>query len=182
MEMIEKSGLPGNFKAWCYQHGVLPRILWPLLMYEVPMTTAEGLERMMSRYLRRWLGVPRSFTNIGLYSTGSKLQLPIRAVTEEYKTTKVRAVMTLRDSRDDKIREAGIEVRTGRKWKAEQAVKEAEARLRHKDIVGTVAQGRQGLGCVTRSSWRLASTEEKRDLVQQDICLQEEEARQTILQ
>ena len=24
IERIEKSGLPGKFKAWCYQHGVLP--------------------------------------------------------------------------------------------------------------------------------------------------------------
>merc|ERR1711894_714959 len=145
MEAIEKSGLPGKFKAWCYQHGVLPRILWPLLVYEVPMTTAESLERKMNRYLRRWLGVPKSFSSVGLYSTGSKLQLPIRSVTEEYKTTKVRAVMTLRDSRDEKIRGAGIEVRTGRKWRASDAVKEAESRLQHQDIVGTVTHGRLGL-------------------------------------
>ncbi len=26
---IDKSGLPGKFKAWIYQQGVLPRILWP---------------------------------------------------------------------------------------------------------------------------------------------------------
>ena len=37
MESIDKSGLPGKYKAWCYQHGILPRMTWPLLMYEVPM-------------------------------------------------------------------------------------------------------------------------------------------------
>ena len=30
---IDKSGLPGRFKAWLFQHAVLPRILRPLLVY-----------------------------------------------------------------------------------------------------------------------------------------------------
>ena len=33
---VDKSGLPGKFKAWVYQYGILPRILWPLLVYAVP--------------------------------------------------------------------------------------------------------------------------------------------------
>ena len=35
-----------------------------------------------------------------------------------------------------------------------------------------------GLGCMTRSSWKVASSEEKSRLVQQEICQQEEEVRQ----
>jgi len=179
MERVEKSGLPGKFKAWCYQHGVLPRILWPLLVYELPLTTVESLERKLNRYLRRWLGVPKSFSSVGLYSTGSKMTLPLRAVTEEFKTAKVRAVMMLRDSKDEKIRQAGIEVRTGRKWKAGEAVREAESWLRYQDIVGTVAHGRLGLGCVTRSSWAAATETEKREMVQKEVRQQEEETRQS---
>ena len=33
---IDKSGLP---KACLFQHAVLPRILWPLLVYDIPITT-----------------------------------------------------------------------------------------------------------------------------------------------
>ncbi len=29
---VDKSGLPGRFKAWVYQHAILPGILWPLLV------------------------------------------------------------------------------------------------------------------------------------------------------
>ena len=119
--------------------------MWPLLMYEVPATTVEGLERKMNRYLRRWLGVPKSFSSVGRYSTGSKFQIPITAVTEEYKVTKARAAITLRSSQDPKIRDAGLEERTGRKWKAKDAVREAESRLKHQDIGGTVGQGWRGL-------------------------------------
>ena len=120
-------------------------------MYEVQTAAVVSLEGKINRYLHRWLGVPRSFSSVGLYSSNSKLQLPIKALTEEYKMNKVRAVMMLRDSKDEKVREGGIRVRTGRKWSASEALKEAESRLQHQDIVGIVEQGRLGLGCVTRA-------------------------------
>ena len=30
MRNIDKTGLPGKLKAWIYQHGLLPRIAWPV--------------------------------------------------------------------------------------------------------------------------------------------------------
>lgn len=56
-----------KFKAWLYQQALLPRLIWPLMLYEVPSTTVEALERITSRHLRKWLGVPPSFSSIGLY-------------------------------------------------------------------------------------------------------------------
>ncbi|XP_056314571.1 uncharacterized protein LOC130229674 [Danio aesculapii] len=178
MTSLEKSGLPGKYKAWGYQHGVLPRLLWPLLVYEVPVSTVEGLERKMNTYLRRWLGVPRSFCSIGLYSTGSKLQLPLTSVLEEYKVTKTRQAIMLRDSQDEKVRQADLVVGAGRKWSANKAVRDAEERLQHADIVGTVAQGRLGLGCFTSASWNKADPKERRWLIQREVRKAEEETRQ----
>ncbi|KAK3520023.1 hypothetical protein QTP70_010861 [Hemibagrus guttatus] len=124
--MTEKSGLPGKYKAWGYQHGVVPRLLWPLLVYEVSVSTVEGLERKINTYLRRWLVAPRSFCFIGLNSTGSKLQLPVTSVLEEYKATKTCQAIMLRDSKDERVCQAGIVVRTGCKWSASRALTEAE--------------------------------------------------------
>ncbi|XP_052218246.1 uncharacterized protein LOC127835860 [Dreissena polymorpha] len=176
---VDKCGLPGKFKAWIYQHGILPRLLWPLLVYSVPSSTVEAMERTINSFLRRWMGVPKSFTSLGLYCTGSKLQIPLRSLTEEYKVTKARKVIMLRDSRDEKVREAGVQVNTGRKWRADKAVEEAEARLRHSDIVGNVAHGRLGFGCVTRSQWSKASAKDRRTQVQEEIRRMEEESRLT---
>ncbi len=64
---VDQSGLPGKFKCWIYQHGILPRILWPLLVYEVPITSVELMERTVGSYLRRWLGLPRSLSTTALY-------------------------------------------------------------------------------------------------------------------
>ncbi|KAJ3601767.1 hypothetical protein NHX12_032733 [Muraenolepis orangiensis] len=49
LKSVDKSGLPGKLKAWVYQHGILPRILWPLLVYAVPISTVETLERRTAR-------------------------------------------------------------------------------------------------------------------------------------
>ena len=120
--------------------------IWPLMLYEVPNTTVESLERITSRHLRKWLGVPPSLTSIGLYGKTNKLQLPLSPLVEEFKVARSRLVLTPRDSPDELIRDAGIEARSSRKWSATEAVKQAENTLKHKDIVGVTAAGRQGIG------------------------------------
>ncbi|XP_076086812.1 uncharacterized protein LOC143057392 [Mytilus galloprovincialis] len=86
--------------------------------------------------------------------------------------------MTLKESRDYKVRTAGVQVRTGRKRSASKAVSEAESRLRPKDIVGTVAVGRQGFGTSKSCYWKNGNTQERRSLVQREIKSRGEENRQ----
>lgn len=130
----------GKFKAWLYQHGIPPRILWPLLIHEMPILTVETLERVSSSssHLRRWLGLPRSLSSIALYGRSNKQQLPLKSLEEEFKATKARVVIEYRDSSDPKVSEAGIEVTTSRKWSAEEAVPQAKSRLHYNRLVGVV--------------------------------------------
>jgi len=85
---------------------------------------------------------------------------PLTSVVEVFKTGKARLIVTLKGSRDEKIRKAGV-VRTGRKWSASKAVTEAESRLRYKDVVGTVFVSRHG------QRWKGANATERRQLVQE---------------
>jgi hypothetical protein len=126
---------------------------------------------------RRWLGVPQSFTSIGLYGHTTKLQLPLTSLSEEFKVAKSGLVMTLQESKDHRVSQAGIETRSGRKWSASQAVEHASSRLSHGDIVGTTCVGRQGLGMTTRTQWKSASAQERRQLVQTEVRAEEEETR-----
>ncbi|XP_063050108.1 uncharacterized protein LOC134444859 [Engraulis encrasicolus] len=174
---VDKSGLPGKFKAWLYQHGILPRLLWPLLVYNVPITTVECFERKVSSFLRKWLGLPRSLSSVALYGRNNKLELPFSSLTEEFMVTRAREVLLYRDSRDIKVSSAGIEVRTGRKWCAQEAVNQAESRLRHSELVGTVASGRAGLGSNPRPSYNKAKGKERRQLIQEEVRAGVEEAR-----
>ncbi len=112
---------------------------------------------------------------LGLYSTGSKLQLPVILVLEEYKSTKTCQAMMLQNSKDERVCQTGIVVRTGHKWSASRALTEAEDRLQHADIIRTVAQGRLGLGCFTRTSWNKADPKQCHSMVQREVCKAEEE-------
>ena len=149
-----------------------------MMLYDVPSSTIEALERITSRHLRKWLGIPPSFSSVGLYGKNNKLQLPLSALAEEFKAAKTRLVLTLRDSPDEQIREAGIVTRTGRKWSATESVSQAESTLRHLDIVGVTAVGREGIGATKTLLWSQANQTQKRAMIQTEVRRAEESTRQ----
>lgn len=53
------------------------------------------------------------------------------------------------DSSDPKVAKQGIQMKAGRKWRAEKAVKEADARLQNKRVVEVVTQSHTGIGSST---------------------------------
>ena len=138
LKEIDHAKLPGKFKLWCLQFGLYPRLLWPLMMYEVAVSRVEMIEKKCRAYTRKWLGLPRCLNNAALYGKGIPLELPITSIVEEYKAGKVRTVMMLRYSKDQTIRDDPSDVRTGKRWQAEVEVNRAEEALKHKDIVGAV--------------------------------------------
>lgn len=97
--VVDKSGLPRMFKVWIYQHGILPRLLWPLLIYEVLGTIMEGFECNISQFLHRWPGRTRSLSIIALYGHTNKV-------------TRAKEVLLYRDSSGNRVSSAGITVRT----------------------------------------------------------------------
>jgi len=119
---------------------------WPSLVYEVPISTVEGFERRVSRFLRKWLGLPQSLSSIALCRQNNKLKLPISSLNEEFTVTRTREV---EESCDPTVSQAGIKVKTGRKWRAAEAVDTAESRLRHRVLVEAVTLGIAGLGSST---------------------------------
>lgn len=67
----------------------LTQILWPLLEYDVVIASVELMERKVSSYLHRWLGLPRSLSTTALYGTNNTLQLPFSSITEEFMVSRV---------------------------------------------------------------------------------------------
>ena len=51
LKSIDKTCLPGKMKVWCYQHGLLPRLLWPLLIYEIALSRIEQIQQCSNKYL-----------------------------------------------------------------------------------------------------------------------------------
>ncbi len=153
--------------------------MWPLTVYEVPITKIEKLERTVSSYIKKWLGLPRCLSNIGLYGK-SALELPVSSLTEEYKCTKVRLDMTPTESQDAVIQAAAPRLATGSKWTPTEAIQQAKSSLRHGDIVGQVQQGRRGFGLGTsRPIWYKATSAQRRKLIVAEVRQQEEAVSQS---
>lgn len=91
------------------------------------------------KFLRRWLVLTKSLSSIALYVHTNKLQLLFTSLTEKCKDTRAREVILYRASNNTRVSSAGITVRTLRKWQEQEVVEQAEARLRHGILVGSVA-------------------------------------------
>ena len=90
--------------------------------------------------------------------------------------TQEREVLLYRDSSHIKVSSAGIEMKTGRMWKAQEAVDQAESLLQLSKLVGTVASGQAGLGSNARPSYNKAKGKERHQLIQEEVQAGVEEA------
>ena len=85
-DTIDISLLPGKFKVWLYQFVLLPRLLWPLSIYEIGLLAVQPLEGNIGGIVRQWLGHLQS--SVALYSRGAKLKMLLKSIVEEYKIRK----------------------------------------------------------------------------------------------
>ena len=86
-------------------------------------------------------------------------------------------MLTLRDSKDEKVRKAGIQVLIGRRLSSSRAVVDAESSLWQKDTIGTISVGRQDLSMAPPPSWSRPDVEKQRKQVQRGLTSIEEETR-----
>ena len=148
-------------------------------IYEFTMAHIEQMERKINSHSQRWLGLPKCLSNAALYGNTTALHLPFRSLIKEFKVTKIRTELLYKLSKDEKVAEAGIEVCSGRKWKASRELQVAEEQLHEKAILGAVAKGHAGLGfffsnCADKSSYK-----SKRRLIQVEVRKGEDEIRLT---
>src|SRR5215470_9593881 len=171
LEAINKTLLQGKHKLWIVQFMLIPKLLWPLQVYEIGLSAVEAIEKKIGRYTRKWLGLPAGLASVALYSRSAKLRLPLKAITEEFQVGKVRLQMMLNHSQDQAVRDTKAQLRTGRKWKANEATEKAEEAAKFKEILGANQTGRHGLGYgrERRIWWSKASPAEKRELVIQEV-------------
>ena len=65
----------------------------------------------------------------------------------------------------------------GRKWKVVEAIDEAKECFKIKEVIGQTQTNRKGLGSSTAKWWSKAEGEEKRDMVINEIRLNEDSRR-----
>ncbi|KAK3777236.1 hypothetical protein RRG08_047856 [Elysia crispata] len=153
------------------------RALGDDLVYEICSTTVEAIEAKIKKFTRRWLGIPPGLTDVAMYCRKAKLKLPLKSILEEYKCGKARLLSMLEDSEDPIVKTVQPTIKTGRKWKVVEAVDEAKECLKIKEVIGQTQTDRKGLGSSTAKWWSKAEGKEKRDMVINEIWLNEDSRR-----
>ena len=143
---INKSLLSGFQKVWILQNLLVAKIQWQLMMYEISLSWVEELERSFSKHIRKWLGVSKSLTDVALYCKQTPCPFPFHSLVGTFKNTKANMFLQLSESKDEQVRNSFVEVKRGAKWSASSAVADANQRIYHKQVVGSLACGKSGLG------------------------------------
>ncbi|GFN82187.1 reverse transcriptase [Plakobranchus ocellatus] len=112
---INKCGLQGKFKIWYLHFMLIPKLLWPLLVYDICSSTVEAIEAKINKYTRKWLGVPPGLSDVAMYCRKAKLKLPMKSILEEYKCGKARLLTMLEESDDPVVKTVQPSLKTGRK-------------------------------------------------------------------
>ena len=177
LRKIEKCKVPGRYKAWMIQHMLLPRLLWPLTIYNFPSSQVEAMQRQITAKLKKWLGIPKTLSVDCMYTRSGKLQLPLTELSEEHAAAKARLLTMLRDSDDQGVKGAEVKVDGGRKANTQASIEEAEFKLRLQEVAGNPNQGREGLGLTPRTIFSKATKAEKRTMIVETVKEGEEDKR-----
>ena len=147
LKTIDRSHFTGTQKLWILQHLLIPRIQWPLPIYEVPISLVFKLEQKFI-FIRKWLHLHHSTSSLCFYSSASPCPLPIKSLSSALKASKISGHLLLRNSQDPLISSCGPKLRTGA-WKVEDTVLSCESNIKFNKICGSEYKNRLGLGYTT---------------------------------
>ena len=156
---------------------ILPRLMWPLTIYNIHWTKVELMESETTKTMKRWLGLPKSLSVECLYSKTGKLQLPFTELTEEVKAAKARLLTTLEESEDPCVRGAGVNVDGGRKTDTPGSVRVSKSKLRMLEVTGIPNQGREGLGLTPEKYYSKSNKKDQRAMIVDTVRESEEDRR-----
>ena len=177
LDKIDKSRQLGINKVWIMQNLLLPQIRWYLTIYEISMTAAEALEKSLSKFIRKWMGIHQSTSSTGFYNKNAPCPLPLKSFTSILKASKVSAFLLLRDSKDPLVSSSVPTIVTGTSWHVEDAVNDAEQELSFREKFGHFQYGRAGLGLVPNKPVPPKGTKEYRRLISDIVCEQDDKRR-----
>ena len=157
LKKIDKLAVPSFIKCWSLHHIFLLQIRWDLMVYEIPLSWVGTMNTMLSRFLRKWLGLSKNLTDVALFAKSSPCPLPFTSLVQMFQVTKVNSQLQLSESKHQEVKQNARSTVTG-KWKLYDVkevfgleadfgvIREAERRMDMERIVGHTQQGRAGIG------------------------------------
>ena len=127
------------------------------------------MEAKMNKYTQKWLGLLPGLSDVALYCRQAKLKLPFKSIVKEFKSQKMTLQMMLDDSKEKVIKSLEPTLKTGKKWKVRDTIRNAKINLTFKEIIGHTQTGRLGLGMNEKQWWSKTTAKNHRDMVIQDV-------------
>lgn len=128
--------LDGLIKLWIYQHIILAKISWGLMVHDLPISAIKELQQNTNVYLKKWCGVTRSADPGILYRPKEHLGLGLTSLTTHYKKMQIVKCHLCKNSEDAEIRmlyeqKAEREKHLRTRWKATKELSKAEEVVSH---------------------------------------------------
>ena len=151
LKLIDSDLTNGLMKAWMYEFGLLARLSWSGLVYDLPRSFGINLEYVSTRYLKKWIGVHKSADTGILYRSNDRFGLAITPTSVHLQKMGVTKCSLLKNSKDSDIRliyqarEERKAKETGRVWSSTRSLTEAESIVTHNTRFAGQTN-KQGLG------------------------------------
>ena len=88
LKTLDQCKTKGLMKLWALHHILLPQVRWDIMVYKLPLSFIETLEQIVSKYIRKWLGVNKSLLTAALYSKKTLCPLLFQSLVHLFKSTK----------------------------------------------------------------------------------------------
>lgn len=129
---VDKSRPAEKFRAWVHEYCILPKILWPLLIYiKFKLSSGRASSKKSSSSFTGCSVYEGTYAALPFNGHTNKLQLPFTDPTRGIYQIQRGATCVYRDSTDCRVSSARVTRETVREWQVEEAVEQAEARPRH---------------------------------------------------
>jgi len=104
MSIVDKDLVNGLMKLWIYQHYIIGKSSWPLLVHDFNRDFAsKTIQQPTGVYLRRWAGLFKSADIGTLYRPRELLGLNLTSITVHFETVRVIRCHLLKHSADQDI-------------------------------------------------------------------------------
>ena len=104
IENIEKALVRNEYKLWIYANYLLPSKRFLLTIHTLTQTQLKTLDTMTDKALKKWIGVPRSATNVVIHM---KQSLDIKSISQMYTETHTVSHTRTRLKGDTAVNNAG---------------------------------------------------------------------------
>ena len=149
LERTDRDSVNNIGKMWIYENHIVSRISWEFIIYSFPISFANTLEALATRYLKKWAGLSRSANSSILYRRRENKGLQLKALSTHLKCMQVVKYHIMKYAKDKETQSVyNHMVSRQEKKKNWNGVKELEERERHL-IINELCRGqtgRQGLG------------------------------------